>query len=156
MATSKQEQKPAIPDGFERIDQPDIEGWWKPEKGDTIQGRIIGNTVLSGVNGSPRDTLLIQLIAPAKAIVDNEPSTLEKGQVIGVSVRHKLKPLMHYVDSKSYVFIRATHKQKLSGGRTLWDFEIGVKGKRVPPPLGSVAAQVLAAKRDEDTSDIPF
>ncbi len=145
-------------EGFERDDQPSIDGWYKPVAGDGFYGRIIGHfQVADKKNGKMRDVVIVRLGVACNAIVDKKPALLAEGQCMGVSIRHKLLPLMEGITHKCVVRVIATEQKPIGNGQTMWEFSIENKGVKAPPPAPRQLThdQAVAGGVAGD-DDIPF
>lgn len=139
--------------GFEREDQPSLDGWYKPEAGNGFYGKIVGSFQIEDKKtGKPRDIVIIALAVSVKAIVDKKEAQLEVGQFLGVSIRHKLQPLLQYVTHKGVVHVKAIDQVDIGGGQTMWNFQIRAKGEKSNPPAPRPPSADNAGKYD----DIPF
>lgn len=146
---------PDMPDGFNEGGTPDVDGWYKSEKDSVVTGTLAGHIVMKGDQG-PRQVVLITLGAPCKAYEkgDDKGKMLEAGQVIGVSVSHDIREILEYVEYRGKVWLCPVEKKKLSGGKTMWKFKQGYKGRKgTPPSINSVDA---ASGSTGDDDDIPF
>ena len=125
------------PEGFTQVDLPDLDGWFTPEKfpNGIVAGKIEGAFPIKvhdddmGVTIT-RDNILVRLMRPCGAIMNEQPIELQPGQVIAVGIRRALVELLDYVEHKGLVWIKPLKKTKLSKGRTLWKFEVRAKGTK--------------------------
>jgi hypothetical protein len=127
---------PKPPPGFAMGGTPDIEGWFKPEKGMVLFGTICGAIQIpdeKAPNGK-RDVVLVRLKEACKAVLDQTSVLLEPGQVIGVGVRHQLSEMLYYVESKGDVWAYAKEQVSIGHGQTMWKFDVAYKGERRIPP----------------------
>ncbi len=139
--------------GLEDITVPEIEGWFKPDTGAVLAGQIVHYIEIEQKDGA-RKVLLVKLLAPCKNVIKDGDKTqtavtFEKGQVVGVGVRHKISSLLDYVANKGIIAIQATEKQNIPGGKTMWKFNVRAKGVKAPLP---VPARTSAGT----DQDIPF
>lgn len=151
-------KKTDIPEGFESVGTPDIDGWWKVASGNTIVGRLVGHLFIR--NQKPegpryRAVLLVELQRETQGTdSDGNDLILKVGQVAAVGVRAKLADLLDYVESKPVVFIKPVEERKLKGGRKMWLFDVaqkgGRKGHRPMPPAEEAVEDV------ESSDDVPF
>lgn len=149
------EEMGSAPEGFDREDQPSLDGWYKPATGNGFYGRIVGNfQVEDKKSGKMRDVVIIKLAVPCKAQVDKKEATLDAGQFLGVSIRHKLMPLMEYVSNKGLAWVKALDQVNIGGGQTMWNFEINCKGTKAAPPVPRRLSHDQASAAGAD--DIPF
>lgn len=138
---------------FDREDQPSLDGWFKPVTGNGFYGRIVGNfQVEDKKSGKMRDVLIVQLAVACKAQVEKKEVTLDAGKFLGVSIRHKLQPLMQYVSNKGVAWVKTLDNVDIGGGQTMWNFEIKCKGQKAAPP----APRQLNAANAAGGDDIPF
>lgn len=149
-----------MPEGMERVDQPSLDGWYAPEVGNGFYGKLLSHfQVLDKKSGKMRDVVIVGLLADCQAVDagTKQKTTLKRGQYLGVSVRHKLQPLMEYVTNKGVVFCKAKSKESIGGGQTMWNFELACKGVKAAPPaprqLSHEEAGTGGAVGDDD---IPF
>jgi hypothetical protein len=146
---------------FERVDIPEVEGWFKAVPGAYFFGRILSHFQIEDrKNGNMRDILVIRLGADCKnaSLVGTKvDGTIAKNGILAVGLTHKLKPLLEYVANKGIVAARATVKKSIGNGQTMWEYEIQCKGVKAAPP---VTSQLTAAEAEAATKtkfdDIPF
>lgn len=123
------------PEG-DRIDQPSLDGWFKPEAGNGFYGKLLSHFQVKDKKGVKRDVIIVGLLVACEGI-DAETKKkvmLKRGQYLGVSVRAKLDVLMDYVSTKSIVFVKTLNLATLKSGQTMWNFEIvPEKGATVGP-----------------------
>lgn len=145
-------------EGFERDTQPSIDGWYKPVAGDGFYGRVIGNFQVEDKKAKRmRDVVIVRLGVACNAIVDKKPALLHEGQCLGVSIRHKLLPLMEHITNKNIVRVKATEQKSIGNGQTMWEFDIESKGvKASPPPPRVLTHDQAAAGGAVGDDDIPF
>ncbi len=145
----------SAPEGFDREDQPSLDGWFKPATGNGFYGRIVGNfQVEDKKSGQMRDVVIIKLAVGCKAQQDKKEVTLDAGQFLGVSIRHKLQPLMEYVSNKGLAWVKTQDQVPIGGGQTMWNFEINCKGTKAAPPAPRKLTHEQSAAAGAD--DIPF
>lgn len=168
MATAKAEnkapeeaKKPAgagdieLPSGFTEGGNPDIDGWYKPELGSVLRGKIVGAMRINGENGK-RDVVLIKLREPCKGYQkdDEVGEMLPKGAVIALGVSYDIREVLLYVENQGEVFIAPKEKKKLGGKKSMWKFKQGYKGIKAPYiPQADIAAPGTSTSDDDD---IPF
>jgi hypothetical protein len=166
-AAPKEEKKPqafgdfAPPQTMERVDQPSVDGWYKPETGNGFYGKILSSfQVKDKKSGMMRDVVVVGLLVDCQAIdaESKKPVTLKRGQYLGVSVRHKLQPIMEYVTHKGTVYAKAIEQVSIGGGQTMWNFDLRCEGTKAAPPAPRQLAHDSAAKGGAGGSDddIPF
>ncbi len=145
-------------EGYEQDDQPSIDGWYKPVASDGFYGRIIGHfQVKDKKSGNMRDVVIVRLGVACNAIVDKKTVLLNEGQVLGVSIRHKLLPLMEHITNKNVVHVTATEQKSIGSGQTMWEFKIKSKGVKAPPPAPrQLTHEQAAAGGVVGDDDIPF
>lgn len=141
------------PEGFEQGGRPDVDGWFKPEKGAIIYGKISGYMKIKGDNGL-RDIIVVKVRQPTEAYLKGgDKVTLEKGQFLGVTVSTDLRDALMYVENKGEIYAVAKEKKKLTGSRTLWKYDQYYKGEKAPLQ----ASDSIEANTDVgDDDDIPF
>lgn len=148
-------------EGFEDQTTPEIDGWYKPElaynaskkMGQIVHARVVGRITIENDDGE-RDVVLVKVFSPVKAQSteeDRKEIELKKGDVLAVGIRYNLKELLSYVEHRGEVKFAATEKVKLKGGRTMWKFKFGGKGKKSAPP----APRALTG-RDGESGELPF
>lgn len=145
---------------FERVDIPEVEGWFKASPGAFFYGRILSHFQIEDrKNGKLRDILVLRLGADCKnaVLLDKKEGTLAKNAVMAVGVTHKLKPLLEYVTNKGIVAARAIEKKNIGNAQTMWTYEINCKGVKAAPPASSMLTQEEAeAATKTKFDDIPF
>lgn len=121
---------------FKEASQPDIDGWWKGEEGLVFQGQIISHFTIEDGNNE-RDVVCVRLEKPTKARVgsgdDAKAVKLNAGQVLGVGISHKLQPMLEYVEHQGRVWCKAQNKVAIKGGRTMWNYDLRIKGLKAQP-----------------------
>lgn len=134
-------------EAYEDISEPEIDGYWHVRKGGVIKGTVVGRMQQNGIRpGDPkRDVVMIEVSEPCEHVQkgDKADDFVEKsapmaapGSVVGVNCRHRLIKLLFCVRHRCKVKVEAVEKKPIGGGKTMWQFKIGVIGKRdVPPPL---------------------
>lgn len=150
----------AMFEGGTRIGAPDINGWFDAkEVGAECVGKIVYAMEFKGVreDDRPRKAVLIELLRDCKfAVMDQQPITLKKGQVLAVGVSAALKDLLYYVEHHGVVKVTYTGEKKLERGRKVKKFEvIGAKGaKRSMKPF--FVSRIEEASTDGSDGDLPF
>lgn len=141
------------PKGFSDASNPDVDGWYKAEKGSVVHGKIVGHLIMQGDNG-PRQVILVKIRDEVKGYQkgDDKGKMLKVGDVLGVSVSHDIKEALKYVENRGEVWLNPTEKKKLAAGRSMWKFQQAYKGTKAAPP--TVDAVTAAGTADDD--DIPF
>lgn len=146
--------------GYERIDVPEVEGWFKPVPGAFFYGRIISHFQIEDKkNGKLRDILVLRLGADCKnAVLNNkQEGTIAKGGILAVGVTHKLRPLLEFVANKGVGGARAIEKKSIGNAQTMWTYEINFKGVKAAPPASSILTNEEAtAATGTKFDDIPF
>lgn len=146
--------------GFERVDIPEVEGWFKASPGAFFYGRIVSYFQIEDKkNGKLRDILVLRLGADCKYAVLNtkQEGTVSKGGILAVGVTHKLKPLLEYVTHKGIVAAKAIEKKSIGSGQTMWTYEINCKGEKSAPPATSILSQDEASNATGTKfDDMPF
>jgi hypothetical protein len=141
------------PEGFDVGGTPEVDGWYKPEIGSIVHGKIVGHMSLPGENGR-REVILIKLRTPCKGYQkgDDTGKELSKGDVLGLGVSYDIRDALKYVENRGEVYIVPREKKKLGGKKTMWKFDQAYKGIKATPP-------VLETSTDSgtgDDDDIPF
>lgn len=113
--------------------QVDVSGYWEPDMS-PIFGELLGiakaiETEL-GVTGIYAFKLLRPCACRLGSKQESDVDILETGSIVGVFHSVGLNPLKNMAGAK--VAIRRTGKQSLSGGRTMWNYDIIADGKRAP------------------------
>lgn len=140
----------APPDGgdWAVVGTPDIHGWWRPKEGSVVMGRLVGRLTIDDESGG-RDVILMQLMYDCSdATLNQQPTSLKKGEVLGIGVREKIRDVLSYVEHQGVAWIKAVEKVNIGNGRTMWKFETRCKGMRAVPPAPAPAKSV--------SDDIPF
>lgn len=138
------------PDGFD-VDAgtPDLDGWFKPERGAIVQGQIVGVIDIEDEKnpGRTRRAVLIKLEVPcAHCVVDKvEGVTLEAGKILAVGVRAKLTGLLEYIESRGRCWIQAKDQKAIGKGRKIWEFDVRMGRGSKKGPIPQVAARVPSA-----------
>lgn len=151
----------APPTSMDRVDQPSVDGWHKPEAGNGFYGKLLSSfQVKDKKSGVMRDVVVVGLLVDCEAIdaETKKPTMLKRGQYLGVSVRHKLQPIMEYVTNKGVVYAKATEQVSIGGGQSMWNFDLRCEGTKAAPPAPRQLAHDNAAKGGAGGSDddIPF
>ena len=147
--------------GWEDVEAPDVEGWYKCEQGSVISGQIVDRMLLRQDNGW-RHALLVKVNRPIMAQVprSDEMREFPEGSIIGLGVRHRLRKLLFYVKHKGAIWVRAEGKKQLRGRQTLWEFTIRANGKKArPDPIAMDIDKLDDVSSDDGDSDfdsIPF
>ena len=156
------------PDGdWDDLGERPIDGWYRPEVGLVVTGKVVGRTKMQQDNGE-RHVILIELTQPAKAVVEGgtrkDPNfrELQPGEVIAVGLRHRIRDLIMCVKNNCMVWFRALEEKEIKNGRTVWEFKLKVKGKRArPDPIVQSLDDLMKnidtpAGADGGDDDIPF
>lgn len=148
MATKKQDVNTFDTFGGEQL-VTDIVGWWKPEKGKILIGKLQGFKKLGNEN---RYFYLIEVNEPTPCVLKGGDEVIaQPGQCVGLGESFKLSELRSLVKNKCEVCIRADDKRSIGGGKNMWDYTIRYKGEKAP----LAAADVLGINT-EDPEDVPF
>lgn len=145
---SKKDEDDFFEAGYQNEAPPSIDAWYSPEiaynektkKGQVVKGQCVGFITLAGDSDNgmgERDVVLVKLAEPCKADAGDGNKTvidMKPGDVIGVGIRHNLKEMLNYVTKKGHVKFRATEKEKIGKGRSMWHFDFIGKGEKAPPP----------------------
>lgn len=145
-------------DDFVNDTQPSIDGWYKPVAGDGFYGRVIGNFQIEDKKAKRmRDVVIVRLGVECNAVADKKSVKLAEGQCLGVSIRHKLLPLMEHITNKNVVYVKALEQKPIGNGQSMWEFDIKSKGIKAPPPEPRVLTHDQAAAGGVvGDDDIPF
>jgi len=121
------------------ISEPDIQCWHDPVETPVFVGQVVGHKVIIAKK-KPVDCVLVKLLADTPAIVDKKTVLCQAGDVMGVFIRFKLRPLLELVEHKCVVRVTSLNKADLSNGNTMWNFKIEPKkgSKLGAPPRGAV------------------
>lgn len=144
-----------MPSGMKSIDTPDVEGWFSPEPGLVFAGQILSSFTVTDRKGD-RDVLVIRLAKPTKAKdAENKDKfiRLDKGGILGVSVTHKLRELMSYVEHQGWCQVECLRKKRLDNGQDMWLYKIGVTGTRSAAPKNAPAQ---TSDAPDIADDCPF
>lgn len=146
--------------GYERVDVPEIDGWFQAATNAFFFGQIVSYFQIEDKKkGGYRDILVLRLGEECASAVgkDKQPTTLPKGAVMAVGLQHKLRPLLEYVTHKGIVGAKCLEKVSIGGGQTMWTFKIMGKGQKAAPPAVSHLTE-SEGKSATGTSfdDIPF
>lgn len=135
MSTDKNETN--IPDGFDIMAGRELaDGWAKKEKGNVIQGRLLGRFTM----GEDRSFYQIKLDKPTKAIAgrgdETQEVTLEAGKLVNVDESKAMEDLRKYAESGGVydVWIMYGDKQKTPDGGSFWPIVNGPRAKQVKAP----------------------
>lgn len=159
---TKSDSPPA--DDWEEIDNLEIDGWWKPTEGQSVQGIISHSFEIDNEDGTTRKVLVARLTAPVDAEIEGDLVQLKPGQVVGIGYRYNLRALFDY--EKGTEFLAIAHGQaKLKGNRTMWTFKVRVKrGSLKTEPNQRLERHTPSANRarargrqlDLSDDDLPF
>ena len=126
-----------IPDGFDIMAGRELaDGWAMKDKGNTIQGRLVGRFTM----GDDRAFYQVKLDKPCKAITGRGEETVEvvlqPGNLVNVDESKAMDDLRKYCENGGTydVWIMYGEKQKLEGGNTFWPIVNGPRVKTVKPP----------------------
>lgn len=121
------------------ISEPDIQCWHDPVETPQFVGQVVGHKAIVAKK-KLTDVVLVKLLADTNAVVDKKTVLCKKGDVMGVFVRFKLRPLLELVEHKCVVRVTSLEKQDLSNGNTMWNFKIEPKKGSVlgAPPKSAV------------------
>jgi hypothetical protein len=133
-----------MPSKFRRISTVSDAPWAAQEKGNTVQGKLLGRHIM---NSEPvRYYYQVELTAPCKARQgsgdDAESIDAEKGDVVNLNENYKIKVLTETVvpemlaGAEYEVFVEFKEKIKLKNGRQMWDAEVG--SFQLKPPTRAV------------------
>jgi len=143
----------------EEVSIPDIDGWYSPEEGEAgWVGRIIGAFRMKDAfnEGRMRDVVVVRLLSTCSSAVDadGEPTVLEAGNSMAVSIKAKLASLLEYVERHGTVGVKAIDKKKLDKGRSMWVFAVkGQPGARVQRESSQSAS---GSQSSTASGDVPW
>lgn len=148
----------ALPEGFADGGTPDVDGWYQPDSGDTVHGKIVGHMAMKNKRGGGmRQIILVKIRRECMGFQkgDKKGKKLPIESILGVGVSHDLKACLQYVEHKGEVFLVPLVKKDLDNGNTMWKFKQGYKGKKGPLPDITAAAAATDENQIPD-DDIPF
>lgn len=160
-ASETEPRQPAVgpPEGFDDVGAPDVDGWWKPEPGLVITGKLVGRLRINQ-DGAKRDVVLVQVDQETKAQPpkSDESTMFEPGAIIGLGLRHKLRGLLLYVKHGGRIWVRAERQTKLNRNQTMWQFTCKAKGRKAQPDPIDVNVDNIDGDSGGgyDNDDIPF
>lgn len=142
-------------DGYTAAGSWDIDGWYKiGEGGKTIEG-IVRDAKVSWDDETNRATLtyIVELAKPCqgKPIGEDELVEFPAGTILGLGESYGLQVLRDAVNLASDVCFKATPvtKVKLSGKKSLWKWDVRLKGgTRRPHPM-NLDTKLAAARAGE-------
>lgn len=161
MATAKQAGGTAVapkpPSGMQKLIT-GHEGWVAFVQNRPIYGTLVGFQKRSDGEGYE---YLLRLLQPAVGKRTDDKGEVDffehpEGAIVAMNEQHQIgnarRPgLREYVESGAKVWINPLGKSKLSGGRTVWDLDIQIQGRKGPLPA------VLRGDANEEGGDnIPF
>ena len=146
------------PAGMQVISQYAIDGYYAPVAGSVVYGRIVGH-LLKSKDDRIVTQALIKLGQPTNAQIKDEDGEYETkelavGDILSVDITHALSKMANYITTNGIVWFQCKGKIKLKGIRTMWDYNVSVKG--TPGPLPSQAAPGVSGDGDDlapNTSD---
>lgn len=149
-------------DGFTVVGSWDLDGWYKPEVGRTLEGVVKDAKVGEDEDtGRPTLTYVIQLTKACigKPIGEDGQEEFAPGDVLGLGESFALRAIRDAVNAQSDVMVRCTplEKVKLSGRRSMWKWDIRIKpGKPRKVPLNLDGKLVAQKATEEEQAEIPF
>lgn len=157
---------PKPPEGYEDASNRDydIGGWWSVREGNTIHGITRRFFNYQGEFGEVTAVILELIDSADVESKDDGPFTAEPGDFIAISLPTGLLSLQDYALGSS-VWIHVLEKKKLEGKKSLWQFDIRVKGVKVPTPRRSASGQRRSPRpptwqsstgQPDEDDDIPF
>jgi hypothetical protein len=137
----------------QRLDLPEIIGYWLVKPGAVVEGRALGRFQIENDDGKIRDIMVVKLTKPTTiAQKGGKELPAKEGDFVGVGITHKNGELLNYVTKRGMIWCRAVEKKDIGGGRKMWTYEvIGEEGMAAPPPPVTAKA---ASKGEND--DVPF
>lgn len=158
-ASKEETKKSKAPtgEGWNDETEADIEGWFKPEEGATIMGKLVGYIQIADKKKKEaRDVAIIELAEDCEfCVVDKKKTTLKKGQCVGVGLRAKISGVVLYKFG-SGIYIEATEKIDIGGGQTMWKFEWkgkGEKHEKKPAPQRTNLKESEVASAGEEVAE---
>lgn len=165
-ATAPKYEPPA---GMDRVGLPSLDGWWDGEAKTPVHGKLLGEFRQKNKTGGFRWIAIIGLFSEANVTIgagrEAKKTTLPRGKIVGVGVKHKLQDLLTYAPGTE-VWILPLEKKSIGGGQTMWEFDMRVKEgskkktrdelelMRQRKPMEETGGQAPAS--DESDDDIPF
>lgn len=146
-------------DGWKTLTH-DIDGWFVAEEGQTIEGRIVGTTIVKSIKGNQL-AYLVQVASETVAFnsesKENEP--FPPGSVIALRESFKLTALREYVEHNGEVRIKVGKKKTLGQGRSLVNYHVQVRGRKsefLMPSMAPIASVEPPSDGDDGGEDVPW
>lgn len=160
---TKTEAAPKPPEGFRDEGMPDLDAFVDLQacsrSKTPVQGRIVGHLRIKNKAGGMRDVVMVKTRAECfgKNKGDNEPTKFPAGSVLGLSITHKLRPVLNYVEKRGAVWLMPLNKVEIGSGRTVWNLDGPYcKGEKAELVIERAATRDGAADDIDDIDDIPF
>jgi hypothetical protein len=143
-----------------------IKGFWRPEKGDSIEGVLVERA-----EGPMSEYLVLRLTKPAKVVSrdrdtgDEIERTIPEEMHVGVSYWASLRGLERYAGHWVKITVLGKKKETGDGGQVFhrWDVDVDVSNEPVDPKLASQPPEPKSnSKRSrkpapaEEQDDLPF
>lgn len=138
--------------GFQKVNPEEARAWWRKGKGAFVFGEYLGRFK----KGWEKETAAapdgkfyhqIRLWRPCEAAMDKKDAAaagreviaqaeegkdtvfvkLPMGAVVNVDENKRLEDLTQLSEGKWLVYIKSVDRRKISGGKTMWDFEVQKK-----------------------------
>lgn len=118
--------------GLKRV-QVDVDGYWEAERS-PIYGELIGIAKAIETDLGVTGIYAVKLLRPCAVRLgskqDSDLDIMGPGKIVGVFHSVGLNPLKNMAGAK--VAIRRKEKTALSGGRSMWTYDIIADGTRAP------------------------
>jgi len=117
-----------LPAGFDPLEFGRVAGWFKLEKGNSVQGRIVDSFTTNGKYGERRVYKVEITAGQTDCTLDDEDVTAEVGDVVGVDEKGFLKRLAD-VPEGAEIFVRCAGKDAPSKDfpQGAWRFDLGIQ-----------------------------
>jgi hypothetical protein len=134
----------------------EIDGTFEVAPGNRVAGHLKG--LISGTNGNKSwEMAIVELattcVSASKKDEDGRrvPTTLQKGQHIGLFLTNQTLPIRDYVENQGFVRLQVIGKKQIKGGNSVWEYKLGLEGEK----KALVTTSPHLAEKP-DFSDIPF
>lgn len=150
---------PKPPEGYGAVSASEANGWWKPEVGSVVCGRLLGRfSMKNGRNYYQvrlgEDSLGVKIVTGRGE--KSELINAKVGMVVNFDERSGLKGLHPYTasDGTFDVWILAKELVPIEGGNTWWRFKVQYKTLKSPSvPVDKTLGQESSQPSQDD---IPF
>lgn len=147
--------KVQTPAGFTPVTSTDARGWWRPEPGVPIMGRLIGRFTMS--NGRAFYQVKIAAEVENVSIIvgrsnDAKVETAEPGDIVNFDERKAIESLRPYAESDGIydVWLMPGEKITLPNSNTFWPIDVAQKQLRAP------SVPISASPKEVADNDLPF